>query len=169
MQTKWKTIISAACIVIMSLSSGCASMPFKNYGRIVHDGRVTEAFDKFQVNPNYDYFYSGSEVYPSAVIGLDKSYTLETDLWKKIDMTPVKFKEIVENMKFKSSSVNFRAPLYGFAILDDRGKQIGAWYSIIEATVSSSVRMKDSQTVLIDTPDINTWLQFEDGSRLRMR
>jgi hypothetical protein len=23
--------------------------------------------------------------------------------------------------------------------------------------------MKDSNTVIIDTPDINTWLQFEDG------
>jgi hypothetical protein len=61
------------------------------------------------------------------------------------------------------------APLHGFAILDDKGKRIGVWYSILEATTNSSVRMKDSKTVLIDTPDINTWLQFEDGSRLRMR
>jgi hypothetical protein len=153
----------------MLLSSGCASTALKNYGSIVPDGRVMEAFDRFQVNPNYDYFYSGSEVYPSAVIGLDKSYTLESDLWKKLDMTPVKLKEIVTNMKFKSATVNFKSPLHGFAIFDDSGKQIGVWYSIIEATTKSSVRMKDNRTVLIDTPDINTWLQFEDGSRLHMR
>jgi hypothetical protein len=53
--------------------------------------------------------------------------------------------------------------------LDDKGKQIGVWYSIIKATANSSVRMKDSKTVLIDTPDINTWLQFEDGSRRHVR
>jgi hypothetical protein len=144
-------------------------MPLKNYGSIVAEGRVMEAFDKFQVNPNYDYFYSGSEVYPSAVMGLDKSYTLESDLWKKVDMTPAKLREIVMSMKDKAATVNFTASLHGFVILDDKGKQIGVWYSILKATTNSSVRMKDSKTVLIDTPDINTWLQFEDGSRLRMR
>lgn len=169
MQKEWKNILSALCIMLMLLSSGCAGMPLKNYGSIVPEGRVMEAFDKFQVNPNYEYFYSGSEVYPSAVIGLDKSYTLESDLWKKVDMTPAKLREIVTNMKDKSASVNFKAPLHGFAILDDKGRQIGVWYSIIEATTNSSVRMKDNKTVLIDTPDINTWLRFEDSSRLHMR
>jgi hypothetical protein len=144
-------------------------MALKNYGRIVPDGRVMEAFNKFQVNPNYDYFYSGSEVYPSAIIGLDKAYALDSDLWKKVDMTPAKLREIVMSMKNKAASVNFTAALHGFAILDDKGKQVGVWYSIMEAATNSYVRMQDSKTVLIDTPDINTWLQFEDGSRLRMR
>jgi len=169
MQKKWKIILYAMCIMILLPCAGCATMAFKNYGSIVPDGRVMEAFDKFQVNPNYDYFYSGSEVYPSAVIGLDKAYALDSDLWKKVDMTPTKLREIVMSMKDKAATVNFKAPLHGFAILDDKGKQIGVWYSIIEATTNSSVSMKDSKTVLIDTPDINTWLQFEDGSRLRMR
>ncbi|MGZ6220225.1 MAG: hypothetical protein ACXWMV_09540 [Syntrophales bacterium] len=144
-------------------------MPLKNYGSIVADGRVMEAFDKFQVNPNYDYFYSGSEVYPNAVMGLDKSYTLESDLWKKVDMTPAKLREIVTSMKDKAATVNLMTSLHGFVILDDKGKRIGVWYSILKATANSSVKMKDSKTVLIDTPDINTWLQFEDGSRSRMR
>ena len=169
MQKKWKTILSAACIMLMLLSSGCASMPVKNYGSIVADGRVMEAFDKFQVNPNYDYFYSGSEVYPNAVMGLDKTYTLESDLWKKVDMTPAKLQEIVTYMKDKAATVNLQTSLHGFAILDDKGKQIGVWYSIIKATTKSSVRMKDNKTVLIDTPDIDTWLQFEDGSRRHVR
>ncbi|MGZ3596429.1 MAG: hypothetical protein ACXWMS_01005 [Syntrophales bacterium] len=144
-------------------------MPLKNYGSIVADGRVMEAFDKFQVNPNYDYFYSGSEVYPNAVMGLDKSYTLESDLWKKVDMTPAKLREIVTSMKDKAATVNLMTSLHGFVILDDEGKRIGVWYSILKATANSSVKMKDSKTVLIDTPDINTWLQFEDGGRSRRR
>jgi len=169
MQKNWKTILSAACAMLLFLSSGCASMPLKNYGSIVADGRVTAAFDKYQVNPNYDYFYSGSEVYPNAVMGLDKAYALESDLWKKVDMTPAKLREIVTYMKDKAATVNLMTSLHGFVILDDKGKQIGVWYSILKATTKSSVRMKDDKTVLIDTPDIDTWLQFEDGSRLRMR
>ena len=169
MQKKWKIILYSLCILILLPCPGCATMLFKNYGSIVPDGHVTDAFDKYRVNPNYNYYYSGSEVYPSAIIGLDKAYALDSDLWKKVDMAPAKLREIVTYMKDKAATVNFKAPLHGFAILDDKGKQIGVWYSIIEATINSSVRMKDSKTVLIDTPDINTWLQFEDGGRLRMR
>lgn len=169
MQKKWKTILSAACIMLLLLSSGCASMQLKNYGSIVADGRVTAAFDKYQVNPNYDYFYSGSEVYPNAVMGLDKAYALDSDLWKKVDMTPAKLREIVTYMKDKAATVNLMTSLHGFVILDDKGKQIGVWYSILKATTKSSVRMKDDKTVLIDTPDIDTWLQFEDGSRRHVR
>src|SRR5271157_5858339 len=169
MQRKWKTLLSTVCTMLLLLSSGCASMPLKNYGSIVADVSVMAAFDKFQVNPNYNYFYSGSEVYPNAVMGLDKFYTLESDLWKKVDMTPAKLREIVMSMRDKAATVSLTTSLHGFAILDDKGKQIGVWYSILKATTNYSVRMKDSKTVLIDTPDIDTWLQFEDGSRLHMR
>ena len=78
------------------------------------DGRVMQAFDKFQVNPNYNYFYSGSEVYPNAVIGLDKAYTLESHLWKKVDMTPAKLREIVTFMKNKAATVNLQTSLHVF-------------------------------------------------------
>jgi hypothetical protein len=169
MRNNWRRILCALCILILLSFAGCATMGLKNYGSIVPDGGVTAAFDKYQVNPNYNYYYSGSEVYPSAVIGLDKAYALDSDLWKKIDITQAKLREIVMNMNFKSGTVNFKAPLHGFAILDEKGKRIGVWYSILEATNNASVKMKDSNTVLIDTPDINTWLQFEDGGRLRMR
>jgi hypothetical protein len=53
------------------------------------------------------------------------------------------------------------------AMFDDKGKQIGVWYSILEA--KTYLKMKDSNTVIIDTPDIDTWLQFEDGSRRHMK
>ena len=169
MQKKWKRILGALCILILLPCAGCATMGLKNYGSIAPDGGVMEAFDKFHVNHNYNYYYSGSEVYPSAIIGLDKAYALDSDLWKKVDMTPAKLREIVMSMKNKAATVNFAVALHGFAMLDDKGKRIGVWYSILEAATNASVRMKDSKTVLIDTPDINTWLQFEDGSRLRMR
>ena len=161
MPKHWKIAFCAISALILIVSAGCAGTLFKNYGSIVPDGRVTDAFDKYQVNPNYNYYYSGSEVYPSAIIGLDKAYALDSDLWKKVDMTPAKLREIVMNMKDKAQTVNFGVPIHGFAMLDDRGKQIGVWYSILKA--KTFLKMKDSNTVIIDTPDIDTWLQFEDG------
>lgn len=167
MQKKWKIILYALCILILFPCAGCATMLFKNYGSIVPDGHVTDAFDKYRVNPNYNYYYSGSEVYPSAILGLDKAYALDSDLWKKVDMTPAKLRKIVMSMKDKATTVNFTATLHGFAMFDDKGKQIGVWYSILEA--KTSLKMKDSNTVIIDTPDIDTWLRFEDGNRLHVR
>ena len=165
MQRKWRNIFCAACIVLLLISSGCASVPVKGYGSLVADGRVMDAFDKFKVNPNYNYFYSGSEVYPNAVIGLDKTYTLESDLWKKVDMTPSKMKEIVTFMKDKAATVNLTTALHGFVIFDDKGKQIGVWYSIFQAMTNAAVRMTGDKTVQIDTPDVDTWLKLEDGGR----
>jgi len=78
-------------------------------------------------------------------------------------MTPAKLQEIVTFMKNMAATVNLTTSLHGFMILDDKGRQIGVWYSIMEATTKSYIRMTDSKTVLIDTPDIDTWLQFEEG------
>ena len=167
MPRHWKIAFCAISALMLLASAGCAGTLFKNYGSIVPDGRVTDAFDKYQVNPNYNYYYSGSEVYPSALIGLDKAYALDSDLWKKIDMTPAKLRELVTYMKDKAATVNFKASLHGFAMMDDKGKEIGVWYSILEA--KTSLKMNDSNIVIIDTPDINTWLQFEDGGSLHMR
>jgi hypothetical protein len=167
MPRHWRIAFCAISALMLLASLGCAGSLFKNYGSIVPDGRVTDAFDKYQVNQNYNYYYSGSEVYPSALIGLDKAYALDSDLWKKLDMTPAKLREIVTYMKDKAATVNFNVPLHGFAMLDDKGKKIGVWYSILEA--KTSLKMEDSHTVIIVTPDIDTWLRFEDGGRLHMK
>jgi hypothetical protein len=167
MPRHWKIAICAIGALMLLSSAGCAGTLFKNYGSIVPDGRVTNAFDKYQINPNYNYYYSGSEVYPSAIIGLDKAYSLDSDLWKKVDMTPAKLRELVTYMKDKATTVNFKGPLHGFAMLDDKGKEIGVWYSILEA--KTSLKMKDNQTVIIVTPDIDAWLRFEGGSRLHVK
>ncbi len=116
---------------------------------------VTRTFETYQISSEYDYYISGSDVYPNAIIGLDKAYTLETDLWKKVEMTPKKLRELVTDMKDKATTVNYGMPLYGFVMLDDKGKQIGVWYSILGA--KTFLRMKDNRTVIIYTPDIDTY------------
>jgi len=158
MQKHLRIIHCVMCILIIFLSSGCSGSLFKNYGRITPDGNVTNDFEKYQVNPNYNYYISGSDVYPIAIIGLDKALTLEPDLWKQVEITPKKLRELVQGMQFKVKALSWRLVLHGFAMFDENGKQIGVWYSILGAKTSLS--MKDDRTVIIITPDIDTYLTY---------
>ncbi len=71
----------------------CSTVMFKNWGSIKPDTDATNDFEKFQINANLNYYISGSDVYPTSILGLNKAYTLDTDLWKKIDMTPEIFSQ----------------------------------------------------------------------------
>jgi hypothetical protein len=142
------------CFLIIFLFSGCAGSLFKKYGRITPDGTVTNVFEIYKSNPNYNYYISGSDNYPRAIIGLDNALTLEPDFWKKVEMTAEKLRELVDGMNSNGMGSRRRAGLNGFTMFDENGKQIGVWYSTPEAV--TSLRMKDDHTVIIFTPDSTT-------------
>jgi len=73
-------------------------------------------------------------------------------------MTPAKMKELVADMQFKAQEISQQQ--YGFAVLDDRGGQIGIWYSLL--TAATSVQMREGKKVLIHTPDPDTYSKFEE-------
>ena len=73
---------------------------------------MTKAFGKYRINPKYNYFISGSDVYPNAIIGIDKSCAVESDLWKKIDMPLTKMHELVRNMKDNATTLNLGMPVH---------------------------------------------------------
>jgi hypothetical protein len=160
MKKHWRITFYVMCILIVLPSVACTSSLFKNYGKITPDRDASKAFESYQINPNYNYYISGSDVYPNAIMGLDKAYKLESDLWKQVDMTPQKLRELVIDMQNKVRSLDIRLALHGFAIFDDKGKQIGVWYSILAAT--TSLMMKDDRTVIIITPDIGTYLRYDN-------
>jgi hypothetical protein len=76
------------------LLTGCSTIMFKNWGSIRPDTDMTNNFEKFQINANLNYYISGSNVYPTSILGLNRAYTLDTDLWKKIDTTPELFSQL---------------------------------------------------------------------------
>jgi len=161
MKKRWRINFYVLCMVIVVTSAGCTGLLVKrNYGRITPDRNATIAFETYQINPNYNYYISGSDVYPHVIIGLDKSYNIEPDLWKHVDMTPHKLRELVLDMEQKIRHLNMTLTLHGFTLLDDKGKQIGIWYSILEA--STSLWMKDERTVIIITPPLDTYYRYDD-------
>lgn len=147
----------------LSVADGVPEHPglgplFRNYGRINPSNEATRAFESHQVNADYRYYISGSELYPNALMGLHRDYRLDPEtLWKEVTMTPKRMKEIVENMKTKAAE--YRLFQYGFEMSDDKGRPIGVWYSIL--TVTTFLRMQENGTVRIDTPELDIYERFE--------
>jgi hypothetical protein len=147
-----------AVLAILALLCSCAAILSGTAGRIVPDQEAARIFEKESCRADYAWYASGSFVYPHAIIGIRKDLKLVDDtLWRKVDMTPETCRELVSGIQTKGRQIN-QSP-FGFAILNDRGERIGIWYSILSAR--TSVLMKDNRTVVIYTPDIDTYDRYE--------
>ena len=137
------------CLSILA----CASMS-GNYGRFNPSDEVYRAFTTFQVNKDFRYYITGPDLNPNALMGLHRSYRIDPGaLWREVQMTPEKMKEIVEGMNTKSET--HREYQKGFELVDNNGRPIGVWYSLIRAR--TFVRMQDDGTVRIDTPPLDMY------------
>jgi hypothetical protein len=156
---KYKKIILYITLVTIFSLTACTASLLKNWGKIEPNTDVTNDFEKFQIDANLNYYISGSDVYPTSILGLNKAYTLNTDLWKKIEMTPEIFNQVVTNMQMRLLSCCGQRQA-GFVILDDKGKKIGIWYSMLMGTIG--VQMKEDNKVIIYPPRDDVYIQYED-------
>ena len=123
------------------------------YGKIRPSQEATTAYECFSVDPGLNYYISGSDTYPNAIIGIDKTWTLGSDLWKKKDFVFQSMKELVQNMQSKSAEQMLT--LHGFDIFDNRGRKIGDWFSIMGLTMT--VEITGERRVIVYTPPIDTY------------
>ncbi len=152
MRSKQKiNVISFACVLFLLVIYGCAVNRYSNYGEIRPNKGVTQAFDNYEVNPDLNYYITGSDVCPNAIIGVNREYTLVSDLWKKTEFTADTLKEVVRFMK--DEMLQYSEGLFGFDILDDKGNDIGDWYSILSAR--TSVKMIGDKKVIIYAPPLD--------------
>ena len=141
-------LLIGAGIVAAALLAIIVSRVRGPYGKIRPSQDVTEAYEYFRVNPDQRYYISGSDVYPNAIIGIDKAWTLESDLWKSRELDSSGLKELVSNMRSKGWESN--ATLYGFTICDNRGSIIGDLFCL--PGLHMPVRIRGAYRVVIDTP-----------------
>ena len=150
---KWKHVLFFLLLGMIS----CSGL-LRNYGLINPNAGITDDFERFNVNPEFYYYISGSDLYPNAILGLRKELRLDPrTLWKKVAMTPAKMKEIVGDMKTKVSEYGLF--LYGFEMTAPDGRPVGVWYSI--PTARTLLRMNEDKTIWIETPDIDTYEKYE--------
>jgi hypothetical protein len=144
--TKRIYAISFICVLIFLCASGCTGFRMSGYGYINPSRDITQAFENYEVKPDLNYYVSGRDLYPGAIIGIDKRYTLVTKMWKKREFTTGTLKALVLNMQAKAMDLDFIF-VYGFNILDEEGNDIGDWYSIHRATTNVK-RIEDNQLII---------------------
>lgn len=136
---------------------GCGGL-WQQYGTFRPDDKATDQFRRFQINQEYNYYVTGSYQYPGAILGLDRRYILENDLWQKLDASPVVFKEMISAMQTKASQLPRYQSVFGFAILDNAGRQLGVGYSLLSA--STVVEIKGNRAMVL-TPPLDTYDRYE--------
>ncbi|MBU1745977.1 MAG: hypothetical protein KJ649_13930 [Proteobacteria bacterium] len=156
-----RSVKNGGLLVLLLLCLGvlsCSGSLFRNYGQILPGGEVTRDLEHGVFHPELRYYTSGSDLYPNALIGLHRDYRLDPEtLWKEVSMTPGKLREIVGFMKAKAFEYG-QFP-YEFELLDTGGKKIGFWYSLLKAR--TFLRFEEDGTVMIQTPDLDTYEKLE--------
>ena len=149
-----RTFLILAVGLALSLT-GCTG--FKMRGSFEADRDVARSFERFEFRQDLNYYSSGSDSHPNALMGLGKEYILESDLWKKVDKAET-LKEMVQGMQKKTGELYL--VLHGFQILDNGGKAVGIWYAILSAR--AHLVMTGAKRILVYTPDIDTYLRYEE-------
>jgi len=151
-----KGLIFALLFLVLLSITACISL--KNYGKFVPDADVTAAFNKSEINPDFNYYITGSDIYPRSILGLNKAYILDSNLWKEVEFKTEELKQLTSRMQIRA--MQCRRSQFGFAILDDQGKQIGIWYSILVPGIS--IKMLADQKVIIYPPNDSYYECYDD-------
>jgi len=132
-------------VVIAVLFAGCAAGS-KTYGINKLSDDAAKAFESFRVLPDHNYYYSGLNVSPDAILAIHNSYVLTSeDLWTQTAPDGKQLKFWVESLQ--GSVAN---PAYGYTILTPDGKQIGVIYTRWDP---GPVEMGEGNQVSIYLPD----------------
>jgi hypothetical protein len=136
-------LILATMAVIFT---GC-SAPLS--GRLQSSPEVTKVFKRSQILPDHQYYISGFQRVPYAIIAVDNKYQLRAGPWKPIDMDSTSLNQLIYRMEHVYS-LNPR----GAWILDQDGNRLGAWYSSQYQTLVK--REKDNRIAVVtpDPPDL---------------
>ena len=148
-------IIITLCIIVLTALAFAVWISGGRYGELRPSQEATGAYTSFRVDPEKNYYSSGPDFYPNALMGIDKAWTVESDLWKKRELTDASIRELVLNMQ--SKAMEQMASLHGFDVVDDKGWKIGDWYSILGLNIT--IKVTEGKRVAITTPPIEIYSQ----------
>ena len=134
-------------VIWMVLSIASVSLLFiacsGNYGKLRHSKEVGQAFRNYEMQDNYKYYFSGREARPSAVVGIDPDFELNSPFWTAI--APDNFQRMVGIL-----SVDDFGLLSGAYLMAPDGRIAGVWYS---RTSLAAIKFEGNQvTIKITDP-----------------
>jgi hypothetical protein len=141
--TKTRFLFYSLILATMALTfAGCAT-PIS--GRLQSSPEATEMFKSSRILPNHQYYASGFQRIPYAIIAVDNNYQLRTGRWKPIDMDSTLLNQLIYRMEHVYS-LNPR----GAWILDHEGNRLGAWYS---SHYQTTVKREKENRIVVVSPE----------------
>ena len=141
------TILGALLLSVIGLMFfiACSST---HIGAIRSSQGVTRQFENLEINPGYQYWYLNQENNPFGVAGLDREYRLDGGpMWQQVAPDTPIFKKVVGLVQDFPLPGSYTS---GFEITDPQGRDIGVWYSSLQAgiTVDPSTRLVSISTAM---------------------
>jgi hypothetical protein len=101
--------------------AGCGSV---TYGRLESSPEITRVFKDGKILSHHQYYTSGFQRVPYAIIAIADKYQLGSGRWQPLDMDS----STLNQMVFRMDHVYSLIPR-GAWILDHEGHRLGAWFS----------------------------------------
>ena len=125
-----KTVIIVVVALFIGFIVLFISRSGENYGMLNPSADVTAAFESHRPAPDLDYWFSGPESHPVAVIGVEKRFRFDSaENWMRVKPGEESLKPLIAGMQSKAMQRNLN--LRGFEMVDQRGERIGEWYSAV--------------------------------------
>ncbi len=121
--------------------AGCSA---SSYGRLQSSPEVTQAFKQNRILSNHQYYVSGFQRIPYAIIAIEGSYQLRSKRWQPVNIDATALNQLVYRMEHVYS-LNPR----GAWILDQEGNRLGIWYS---SEYQTKVRREKDNRITVVTP-----------------
>ena len=141
--------------LLLSLTAACTG----TYGRLQRSNDVSQAFERHEVLADHAYYATGPEARPTAILAIQRSYTLKPGLWRSVDMTPDLLNRLVDAM---TDQLGFTPAIMGGVIIDPAGKPAGVWYSLYSRT---TIRFESENVIVVSLPASGNDPFSMEGSR----
>lgn len=148
-------LLAVALVTII----GCA--PCEECGSLKRQHDITNLFMNNEIVPGYTYYFNGRTQWPSAIMAIEPSYTIQAEFWKPVDL------EGEELSKWLDNAVNWKGPYRtsrnGAEILDPTGKRVGIFFSKYDNLVTKF----DGNTIQVYPPSYLAGESMGKSSRER--
>ena len=111
-------------VALLLLQTGCAK---RDMADVNNSMKAEEFFTSWPLPEQYEYYYAGRDIKPTAFLALHKDYTLDSKFWTKITPTE-EMKETWKDefsMKVLTTTTEFK----GFEVALSSGEHVGMVYS----------------------------------------
>lgn len=136
-------------LIIPIIMAGCATASGTKGSGVVTSREATDIWHSYDIQPNYNYYYSGPQSQPDYIIGIDKKYRLTSKLWKPVDLTP----EILKKwFNFSRQRVGISQDPYGAFIVDSNNERVGLWYSVRDWRLTGAATVGADSTISVTRP-----------------